>query len=270
MRTVAHARVSPTSSSRPSTSASALARRASFRVAVRGDTARDAFFALGPARPRARRAHAAPRAFLWWSREKELRKRWKQLADFAADEIPESSPLARSKGLIQWGGEYPLTAASAATAIAGGVSALISAAVLPVVVGVAVLALPGLLFAFVGTAAVASLVGALVLLLSLPALGFLSVFGGTIAAAASAKLLPIAIIGSGLLFGANAIKWGMSGDARAERLKAGADVDDDAWSPRNVNAVDDTDESSSSEDYEETVKRNFDARLRALDEKKKK
>jgi hypothetical protein len=53
-------------------------------------------------------------------------------------------------------------------------------------------------------------------------------------------------------------------------LKAGADVDDDAWSPRNVNAVDDTDESSSSEDYEETVKRNFDARLRALDEKKKK
>ena len=97
MRTVAHARVSPTSSSRPSTSASALARRASFRVAVRGDTARDAFFALGPARPRARRAHAAPRAFLWWSREKELRKRWKQLADFAADEIPESSPLARSK-----------------------------------------------------------------------------------------------------------------------------------------------------------------------------
>ena len=38
----------------------------------------------------------------------------------------------------------------------------------------------------------------------------------------------------------------------------------------NVNAVDDTDESSSSEDYEETVKRNFDARLRALDEKKKK
>jgi hypothetical protein len=101
-------------------------------------------------------------------------------------------------------------------------------------------------------------------------LGFLSVFGGTIAAAASAKLLPIAIIGSGLLFGANAIKWGMSGDARAERLKAGADVDDDAWSPRNVNAVDDTDESSSSEDYEETVKRNFDARLRALDEKKKK
>lgn len=204
---------------------------------------------------------------MFWSREKELRKRWKQLCEFAADEIPPASPLGGAKSLIRWVGEYPLTAASLATAIAGGVSAAISAAVLPVVVGVAVLALPALLFAAVGTAAVATLVGALVLLLALPALGFLSVFGGTIAAAASAKLLPLAILGSGLLFGAKAIEWGVRGDARAERLRAGADAgaEDDAWSPRNVNAAD----ASNDEDYEETVKRNFDERLRALDEKKK-
>jgi len=207
-----------------------------------------------------------PRAFLWWSQEKELRKRWKQLCNFAADEIPKNSPLGGSNGsagrLLRWIGEYPLTAAGFATAVAGGVSAAISAAVLPVVVGVAVLALPAMLFAFVGTAAVAFVVGALVLTLALPAIGFLSVFGGSIAAAASAKLLPVAIIGSGLVIGAKAIEFGITKDSKA---LAGADDNDDSWSPRNANASDDGEE----EDIEETVKRRFDERLAALDASKR-
>jgi hypothetical protein len=209
-----------------------------------------------------------PHAFLWWSQEKELRKRWKQLCNFAADEIPKNSPLGGSDGsagrLLRWIGEYPLTAAGFATAVAGGVSAAISAAVLPVVVGVAVLALPAMLFAFVGTAAVAFVVGALVLTLALPAIGFLSVFGGSIAAAASAKLLPVAIIGTGLVVGAKAIEFGITKDSKA---LAGANDDDkaDAWSPRNVNANADDDE----EDIEETVKRRFDERLAALDASKR-
>ena len=250
----------------PSTSAPGRARSSALRAHASSRSFRAAALSTA-SRRRVRAAVSPPAAFLFWSREKELRKRWKQLCEFAADEIPPASPLGGAKSLIRWVGEYPLTAASLATAIAGGVSAAISAAVLPVVVGVAVLALPALLFAAVGTAAVATLVGALVLLLALPALGFLSVFGGTIAAAASAKLLPLAILGSGLLFGAKAIEWGVRGDARAERLRAGADAgaEDDAWSPRNVNAAD----ASNDEDYEETVKRNFDERLRALDEKKK-
>ena len=169
----------------------ALERAVSFRAAVRA-TERASFASTRCASRRSSARAASATAFLWWSREKEIRKRWKQLCEFAADEIPAASPLGGSKGLIRWVGEYPLTVASVATAVAGGVSAAISAAVLPVVVGVAVLALPGLLLMFVGTAAVASLVGALVLLLSLPALGFLGVFGGSIAAAASAKLLPLA------------------------------------------------------------------------------
>jgi|TARA_B100001540_G_scaffold316_2_gene349 hypothetical protein len=242
-------------------------RTVSFRAAVRA-TERASFASTRCASRRSsRRASASPTAFLWWSREKEIRKRWKQLCEFAADEIPAASPLGGSKGLIRWVGEYPLTAASVATAVAGGVSAAISAAVLPVVVGVAVLALPGLLLMFVGTAAVASLVGALVLLLSLPALGFLGVFGGSIAAAASAKLLPLAIIGSGLLFGAKTIEFGVSRDRDAERkLKAGADAADDPWSPTDVNARAAAEEE---EDFEETVKANWDARFRALDGKRK-
>ena len=244
-------------------------RAVSFRAAVRA-TERASFASTRCSSHRSsRRAATSPTAFLWWSREKEIRKRWKQLCEFAADEIPASSPLGGSKGLIRWVGEYPLTAASVATAVAGGVSAAISAAVLPVVVGVAVLALPGLLLMFVGTAAVASLVGALVLLLSLPALGFLGVFGGSIAAAASAKLLPLAIIGSGLLFGAKAIEFGVSRDRDAERkLKAGADSDDDAWSPTNVHTPRAATEEEE-EDFEQTVKANWDARLRALDGKRK-
>jgi len=209
-----------------------------------------------------------PRAFLWWSQEKELRKRWKQLCNFAADEIPKNSPLGGSNGsagrLLRWIGEYPLTAAGFATAIAGGVSAAISAAVLPVVVGVAVLALPAMLFAFVGTAAVAFVVGALVLTLALPAIGFLSVFGGSIAAAASAKLLPVAIIGTGLVVGAKAIEFGITKDSKALAGANGKDKDD-AWSPRNVNANAADDE----EDIEETVKRRFDERLAALDASKR-
>lgn len=209
-----------------------------------------------------------PRAFLWWSQEKELRKRWKQLCNFAADEIPKNSPLGGSNGsagrLLRWIGEYPLTAAGFATAIAGGVSAAISAAVLPVVVGVAVLALPAMLFAFVGTAAVAFVVGALVLTLALPAIGFLSVFGGSIAAAASAKLLPVAIIGTGLVVGAKAIEFGITKDSKALAGANGKD-EDDAWSPRNVNANAADDE----EDIEETVKRRFDERLAALDASKR-
>ena len=242
-------------------------RAVSFRAAVRA-TERASFASTRCASRRSsRRAAASPTAFLWWSREKEIRKRWKQLCEFAADEIPAASPLGGSKRLIRWVGEYPLTAASVATAVAGGVSAAISAAVLPVVVGVAVLALPGLLLMFVGTAAVASLVGALVLLLSLPALGFLGVFGGSIAAAASAKLLPLAIIGSGLLFGAKTIEFGVSRDRDAERkLKAGAAAADDPWSPTDVNARAADEEE---EDFEETVKANWDARFRALDGKRK-
>ena len=242
-------------------------RAVSFRAAVRA-TERASFASTRCASRRSsRRAAASPTAFLWWSREKEIRKRWKQLCEFAADEIPAASPLGGSKGLIRWVGEYPLTAASVATAVAGGVSAAISAAVLPVVVGVAVLALPGLLLMFVGTAAVASLVGALVLLLSLPALGFLGVFGGSIAAAASAKLLPLAIIGFGLLFGAKTIEFGVSRDRDAERkLKAGAAAADDPWSPTYVNARAAAEEE---EDFEETVKANWDARFRALDGKRK-
>ena len=113
----------------------------------------------------------------------------------------------------------------------------------------------------------ASLVGALVLLLSLPALGFLGVFGGSIAAAASAKLLPLAIIGSGLLFGAKTIEFGVSRDRDAERkLKAGAAAADDPWSPTDVNARAADEEE---EDFEETVKANWDARFRALDGKRK-
>ena len=260
------------SASLVATPASTSSRRArhertvSFRAAVRA-TERASFASTRCASRRSsRRASASPTAFLW-SREKEIRKRWKQLCEFAADEIPAASPLGGSKGLIRWVGEYPLTAASVATAVAGGVSAAISAAVLPVVVGVAVLALPGLLLMFVGTAAVASLVGALVLLLSLPALGFLGVFGGSIAAAASAKLLPLAIIGSGLLFGAKTIEFGVSRDRDAERkLKAGADAADDPWSPTDVNARAAAEEE---EDFEETVKANWDARFRALDGKRK-
>jgi len=103
----------------------------------------------------------------------------------------------------------------------------------------------------------------LVLTLALPAIGFLSVFGGSIAAAASAKLLPVAIIGSGLVIGAKAIEFGITKDSKA---LAGADDNDDSWSPRNANASDDGEE----EDIEETVKRRFDERLAALDASKRK
>ena len=88
-----------------------------------------------------------------------------------------------------------------------------------------------------------------------------------IAATASAKLLPLAIIGSGLLFGAKTIEFGVSRDRDAERkLKAGAAAADDPWSPTDVNARAAAEEE---EDFEETVKANWDARFRALDGKRK-
>ena len=213
----------------------------------------------------------SPHAFLWWSQEKELRKRWKQFMDFAADEVPQER-FGGKKGnaakLMRWIGEYPLTAAGVATAFAGGISAAVSAAVLPVVAGVMFLALPGLIFAFIGTAAFMFIAGATVLVLALPALGFLSVAGGSIGAVLSAKLLPLTIIAAGVVFATKALEFGVNADARAGAL-SGADSSEDDWAPTNVNRADDADASADDEeDFEETVKRNFDERLRALDRKK--
>jgi len=218
-----------------------------------------------------RRLHRAPaRAFLFWSQEQELRKRWKQFCDFAADEIPQTR-FGGKKGdaakLLRWIGEYPLTASGVAMAFAGGVSALVSAAVLPVVAGVMFLALPGLIFAFVGTAAFMFIAGSMVLVLALPALGFLSIAGGSIGAALTAKLLPLTLLGAGAVFAAKSIEGGIKGDERS-RAVSGAEATNDDWSPKNVNRADDSDASEDEEDFEETVKRNFDERLRALDRKK--
>ena len=100
-------------------------RTVSFRAAVRA-TERASFASTRCASRRSsRRAAASPTAFLWWSREKEIRKRWKQLCEFAADEIPAASPLGGSKGLIRWVGEYPLTAASVATAVAAAATMVV-------------------------------------------------------------------------------------------------------------------------------------------------
>jgi hypothetical protein len=191
--------------------------------------------------------------------------------DFAADEVPQER-FGGKKGnaakLMRWIGEYPLTAAGVATAFAGGISAAVSAAVLPVVAGVMFLALPGLIFAFIGTAAFMFIAGATVLVLALPALGFLSVAGGSIGAVLSAKLLPLTIIAAGVVFATKALEFGVNADARAGAL-SGADSSEDDWAPTNVNRADDADASADDEeDFEETVKRNFDERLRALDRKK--
>ena len=211
------------------------------------------------------------RAFVFWSQEDELRKRFKQIATVVADELAIAYTGNTNVKLIRKGilfvAEYPLFSVGIVMAGVSVAAAAASAVALPIALAAIGTLLPLIMFASFGALFAATAAAMVALTVLGPFLLSFSLFSGMSFVAVAAKaavIVPAVMIGSTIwAIGSFGLK--RTNVLMGEEILGGVDTDavDEDAKFENINAVgsqDEEDEESTNE-FARTILDRFDRQL---------
>jgi len=220
-------------------------------------------------RRRRQRRNGGCEAFIFWSQEDELRKRFKQIATVIADELAIAYSGNKNVKTIRRGilliAEYPLFSVGVLVAGISVAAAAASAVAVPIALAAVGTLLPLIMFASFGAIFAATAAAMVALTVLGPLLLSFSFFGGMSFVAVAAKaaiIVPSIIIGSTI--------WAIASfGLKRTSVLGGADgtVVDEEAKFENINAVggsaDDegTDDDESSNEFARTILDRFDRQL---------
>jgi hypothetical protein len=223
-------------------------------------------------RRRRQRRNGGCEAFIFWSQEDELRKRFKQIATVIADELAIAYSGNKNVKTIRRGilliAEYPLFSVGVLVAGISVAAAAASAVAVPIALTAVGTLLPLIMFASFGAIFAATAAAMVALTVLGPLLLSFSFFGGMSFVAVAAKaaiIVPSIIIGSTI--------WAIASfGLKRTSVLGGADgtVVDEEAKFENINAVggsaddegtDDDDDDESSNEFARTILDRFDRQL---------
>jgi len=224
-------------------------------------------------RRRRQRRNGGCEAFIFWSQEDELRKRFKQIATVIADELAIAYSGNKNVKTIRRGilliAEYPLFSVGVLVAGISVAAAAASAVAVPIALAAVGTLLPLIMFASFGAIFAATAAAMVALTVLGPLLLSFSFFGGMSFVAVAAKaaiIVPSIIIGSTI--------WAIASfGLKRTSVLGGADgtVVDEEAKFENINAVggsaddegtdDDDDDDESSNEFARTILDRFDRQL---------
>ncbi|CAL6370574.1 unnamed protein product [Bathycoccus prasinos] len=198
-----------------------------------------------------RKTMRPPAAFIFWSQEDELRKRFKQIATVVADELAIAYSGNKNVKNIRKGillvAEYPLFSVGVLVAGMSVAAAMASAVAVPIALAAVGTLLPLIMFASFGAIFAATAAAMVALTVLGPLLLSFSFFGGMSFVAVAAKA---AIIVPSIIIGSTVWAIGSFGLKRSA-VGGGAPADEEAKF-ENINAVGSQDDDDVNDDDEST------------------
>ena len=199
-----------------------------------------------------RKTMRPPAAFIFWSQEDELRKRFKQIATVVADELAIAYSGNKNVKSIRKGillvAEYPLFSVGVLVAGMSVAAAMASAVAVPIALAAVGTLLPLIMFASFGAIFAATAAAMVALTVLGPLLLSFSFFGGMSFVAVAAKA---AIIVPSIIIGSTIWAIGSFGLKRSAVGGAAGTADEEAKF-ENINAVGSQDDDDVNDDDEST------------------
>ena len=202
-----------------------------------------------------------PAAFIFWSQEDELRKRFKQIATVVADELAIAYSGNKNVKSIRKGillvAEYPLFSVGVLVAGMSVAAAMASAVAVPIALAAVGTLLPLIMFASFGAIFAATAAAMVALTVLGPLVLSFSFFGGMSFVAVAAKA---AIIVAMIIIGSTIWAIGSFGLKRSAVGGAAVTADEEAKF-ENINAVGSQDDDESTNEFARTILDRFDRQL---------
>lgn len=208
-----------------------------------------------------RKTMRPPAAFIFWSQEDELRKRFKQIATVVADELAIAYSGNKNVKSIRKGillvAEYPLFSVGVLVAGMSVAAAMASAVAVPIALAAVGTLLPLIMFASFGAIFAATAAAMVALTVLGPLVLSFSFFGGMSFVAVAAKA---AIIVAMIIIGSTIWAIGSFGLKRSAVGGAAVTADEEAKF-ENINAVGSQDDDESTNEFARTILDRFDRQL---------